>query len=204
MIMWGVYWTDCILRGSQPHCLYCGQLVWLCACLGCLWNSAENTRSQLLPTVTSTVHFPLTFRRLSLHVSNFTHPPITERETFESPKTQFQIHWLPLFQFQCSNCLEFAACHLAESPRPLWLQSPVQNFPFSTGISTDVGGSWCVCVCVYVCVCVCYVCVCIFAWIVCVCALSFLDRNICAIQEPSIIIIVIIIIIIYYCSLLDL
>ena len=33
--------------------------------IGCLWNSAANTRSQLLPTVTSTVHFPLTFQLLS-------------------------------------------------------------------------------------------------------------------------------------------
>ena len=76
---------------------------------------------------------------------------------------QFQICWSLFFQFHCSNWLEFAACQLAESPHPLWLQSSAQNFSFSTDISTDVGGSWfvylCVCVCVCMCVCV-RVCVC--------------------------------------------
>ena len=35
------------------------------------------------------------------------------------PKLQSQICWSPVFQFYCSNCLEFAACQLAESPHPL-------------------------------------------------------------------------------------
>ena len=36
--------------------------------IGCPWNSAANTRSQLLPTVTTTVHFPLTFQLLSARI----------------------------------------------------------------------------------------------------------------------------------------
>ena len=36
--------------------------------IGCLWNSVVNTRSQLLPTVTLTVHFPLTFQLLSARI----------------------------------------------------------------------------------------------------------------------------------------
>ena len=45
--------------------------------IGYPWNSAANTRSQLLPTVTSTVHFPLTFQRLSAHIR--LHAPSSHR-----------------------------------------------------------------------------------------------------------------------------
>ena len=84
----------------------------------------------------------------------------------------------------CSNCLEFVTCQLVESPHPLWLQNPAQNFPFSTGASTNLDGPWCVRVCGggrgKLCLCLCvYLC----KW--CELAHSFLDRKNCAIQEPS-------------------
>ena len=137
--------------------------------IGCLWNSAANTRLQLLPTVTLMVHFPLVLPfSFCLHTSDFPHHPFLERETFEKPQTHSQICWQPFFQFHCSNCLEFAACQFVASIHSLWLQSPANNFPFSTGFFHKSRQTMvCVCVCVYVCMCVCkrvYVCVC-----VCVC-----------------------------------
>ena len=65
-----------------------------------------------------------------------------------------------------------------ESPHFLRLQIPAESFPFSTGISTNLGKPWlCVCVCVFcfffvcVCVCVCvdYVYVCVYIFINAVC-----------------------------------
>ena len=71
------------------------------------------------------------------------HPLIIERKTLEILKHNLKsVGNLSFFPI----CLEFFACQLAESPHPLWLQSPAQNFPFSTGISTNVSRPWCVCV----------------------------------------------------------
>ena len=70
------------------------------------------------------------------------------------------------FSFIASTVWNSLPASLRNLPTLSWLQSPVQNFPFSTGISTDLDGPSCVCVCVCVCVCMfdgvndVYICVC--------------------------------------------
>ena len=53
-------------------------------CIGCLWNSTANTRLQVLSTVTSTVHFPLTFQLLSGHIRLHASPDRQVRKFWES------------------------------------------------------------------------------------------------------------------------
>ena len=82
-------------------------------------------------------------------VRHETFQPVVQNQTF------FLSFFLFLFLFWrvwSSTVYDVFSRQLMVSPHPLWLQSPAQNCPSSTGISTHLGGLWCVCV--HVCVCV--------------------------------------------------
>ena len=151
----------------------------------------QDRNSRLLSFRRCTSLLPFSF---SLHVSDFTQTPIMERKTLKIPKRNLISAGDRSFSFIAPTVWNSLPIGLRNLPNPLWLQSQAQNFPFLTGIFTNLGGPWCVCVCVCICVCVCvggggrksF----IFSWMVCASALSFLDGKNCAMQEPSNIIII--------------
>ena len=152
--------------------------------IGYLWSSAANTRSQFTVTF-----LPLTFQLLSARI-RFDAPSDHRTKNswqFLNAVSNLLATVLSVSLPQLSGIRCLPACGIFQTS--LTSKPSSKLFFFNRHFHKSRRTMMCVCVGGGVELCLC---LCIFAWMVCASALTFLDRKICAIQEPSIIIIIII------------
>ena len=129
--------------------------------IGCLLNSAANTRSQVLPTVTSTVHFPLTFQLLSARIRLHALSDHRMKNSWKSLNavSDLLVTVLSVSSPQLSGICCLTACGI--SP-PSLTSEPSSKLSFFNRHFHKSRRTMCVCVCACACGGVNYVYVCVY------------------------------------------
>ena len=142
--------------------------------IGCLWNSAVNSRSQLLPTVgvSSTVHFPLTVQLLPAYIRLCAFSGLQTGNFWKSLNTISHLLVTFFFSFIAPSVLNSLPASLWDLPTLFQSLTSKPNSKlsfFNRHFHKSRQAMVCVCVCVCLCLCLCMcMCVCTLCLYLCV------------------------------------